>query len=273
MPLCNDPFLTYLKNEGYSVVRLPRADFRPLQILADQGKELTNLGDITHVMSAGPKDPLPQVQLDAAVPSISGKNTSNLSLGIGLSILGTILGAMGAGTLGLDVTYSRAKTLAFAFQDVLMDSVQIAALDRFLGGADVNPQSKGVGQLLESDDIYVVTSTIKSKKITVVSAGSGGTAVKVDVPMIKGIVGATVKVSADGDQSSQVTYEGAQALVFGFQAVQLFYDEGHYSAFEPLPTGTMVANLVANQNDVVHALERPGPFIRVSGTPSMDAPG
>jgi hypothetical protein len=33
--------------------------------------------------------------------------------------------------------------------------------------------------------------------------------------------------------------------VFGFQAVQLFYDNGHYTAFEPIGAGEMAARALS----------------------------
>ena len=59
---------------------------------------------------------------------------------------------MGASTLGLDVTYRRAKVAAFEFGDVTEDTVEVAKLDQFLSDADVNPLSQHVGSLLEADD-------------------------------------------------------------------------------------------------------------------------
>jgi hypothetical protein len=45
---CNDPFVTYLKSFGYSPVRLPRADIRPLQLLARARRgDMVWISDIT----------------------------------------------------------------------------------------------------------------------------------------------------------------------------------------------------------------------------------
>jgi hypothetical protein len=52
------------------------------------------------------------------------------------------------------------------------------------------------------------------------------------------VVGANAKVTADVSARSKITYEGSVPLVFGFQAVRLFYEDGRYTAFEPLTAGT-----------------------------------
>lgn len=240
MPICSDPTITYLKGLGFSVVRLPRPDMRPLQLLADHGGELTNLGEVATIMKPGPVG-MPPLKLDLPGPALAGEQASTLSIGLGLSVLGTVLGAMGAGKLGLDVAYKAASKVTFEFTDTLRDELEIAALDKFLGAADVDPAARGVAQLLDADDIYIVTSTLKSSKITVTSKDSAGTDVALKVPEIKGIVGANVSVSASQDASAKITYEGKLPLIFGFQAVRLFYEDGRYTSFEPLDAGNMAA--------------------------------
>lgn len=50
---CKDPFLVYLKQFGYNAIRLPKADVRPLQLLAKDGKEFNRLGEIHNLLVAG----------------------------------------------------------------------------------------------------------------------------------------------------------------------------------------------------------------------------
>jgi hypothetical protein len=262
---CNDPFITYLKTFGYNTIRLPKADFRPLQLLARQGKDLDRLGDLATVLQTGNNIPLPPISTDVRAANISGQRTSDLSIGLGLSILGSVLGAMGGSKLGLDVAYKQARSVAFEFQDVLEDRIEVAKLDQFLADADVNPFSRHVAQLLEADDLYVTTAAIKSTKFTVAAKQSNGAALEVSVPVIQEIVGGNVKVSGQSEVTSQITYEGAIPLVFGFQAVQLFYDQGQYSRFKPLPTGGIAARDLAQvPNDGSQYLATEATFVSVS---------
>src|SRR5688500_2678671 len=129
MAMCKDPFLEYLRQFGYSVLRLPRRDFQPLQILVRSGNDLTPLGELATVMVPRSGAVLPPLNRDAPAASISGQRTSELSLGVGLHVLGGVVGAMGGGSLGLDAKYGQARSIAFEFSDVLVDSVEIAQLD------------------------------------------------------------------------------------------------------------------------------------------------
>ena len=263
--MCKDPFLEYLKQFGYSVLRLPRRDFQPLQILVPEGKDLTTVGQLATVMVPGAGAALPPVTKNSPAASISGQRSSELSLGIGLHVLGSVLGAMGGGSLGLDAKYGQARSIAFEFSGVLLDSVEIAALDQFLGASDVDPRSVHVSTLLEADDVYVVTATIKSKELTVDAKSKSGAGVDLSIPEIQQIVGGKVQVAASDAASSRITYRSSEPLVFGFQAVRLFYDQGRYTAFEPLPSGELAARELraATLPDGVHAFQSAGPFARL----------
>jgi hypothetical protein len=270
MPMCSDPAITYLRSVGFSVVRLPRPDFRPLQIFADDGHDLSPLGDLAELMKAPVGVAPPAVETDLPGPSISGSNASTLSVGVGLHVLGTALAAMGAGKLGLDVAYKSASTVTFEFLKTTTDRVAVVAVDKYLGRCDVDPDARGVGKMLEADDVYVITATIKSTSITVTSKASGGAEAKLEVPDIEKIVGGKVKVSADDKSSAKITYTGRVPLVFGFQAVRLFYDRGAYTTFEPLQSGKIAAKALDpgafGAPDLpagVRPLERAAPMVRI----------
>ena len=234
---CSDPYLTYLKEAGYNVVRLPKTDVRPGQILTRNGKNLTRLGELSDVLSAGGQIPFPTLLTDRPVAQLSGKRSGELSFGVGLSLLGTIVGALGGSKIGLDVKYEKAKTVTFEFLDVFEDRLEIVALDKFLAGSDVNPASSYVRDLLFSDEVYVTTAIVKSRKLTVEGKTSDQTSVDLSVPAIQELVGANVKVAGKGETASKITYEGSIPLSFGFQAVRLDYEEGRYRRFKHVGAG------------------------------------
>ena len=264
-----ESFTTYLKAFGYCVIRVPREDVKPLQIMSRNGRDLLRLGDLSTLLVKGGEIDLPQIKPDNKAANICGQRTSALSVGVGLSILGGVIGAMGGTTLGLDGKYKQARTVAFEFSDVLEDSIEIAKLDQYLTDADVSPFSRHVGALLEADRIYVTTATIKSNKFTVEARDSEKRGVELSVPEIQQIVGGNVEVSVAGQVTSKLTYEATKEegkpLVFGFQAVQLFYDENHYTAFKPVPPGAVAAirALGRSPEDRATWLMPEGPFVRL----------
>lgn len=247
--ICTDPFVSYLKSYGYNVVRLPKADIQPLQVLSRQGRNLGRLGDLADIMLPGEAIALPEIRQDVRAANISGQKTSNFNIGIGLNILGTIIGAIGGSSLGLDLAYKGGRTIQFEFQDVYEDSIKVTALDKFLADADIDPYSRHVANLLEADELYIINSSIKSTKFTVEAYKKDGAALELKIPVIQEIVGGEVKVSGDAETTSQLTYESPEPLVFGFQAVQLFYDQGIYTAYKPLTSGVGLRALENLEDD------------------------
>ncbi len=240
---CKDQSITYLKSFGYNVIRLPRAEILPLQIFVGKKKTSELLGDLSTVLKPNGTIDYPAIKKDTNAATINGQKTSDLSVGLGLNILGNIIGAMGGGKLGLDVGYKQAKKVQFSYTDVLEDSIQITELDKYLANADVDPSSRHVGELLEADDIYVITSVIKTNKITVEAKQPNNVEAKVEVPVIKEVVGGSVAVTSNNQNDSSLTFAGQTPLVFGFKAVRLFYDNGSYKWFDPVAAGARPLSL------------------------------
>jgi hypothetical protein len=254
----NDPYTSLLKSFGYNAVRLPRSNIRPLQVLSKNGGDASYFGELTTVFR--PRDsntPIPMSVDNTPAANISGQKSGDLSVGLGLSILGNIITAMGGSTVGLDSKYQQAKAVSFQYQDVLQDVVEPAALDQFLGHADINPSSNTVTNLLEADEVFITTSTIKSKKFTIYPKSSRSADTQVNISEIQGMVGANVKVTSQSHDSSAITFEGPTPLVFGFQAVQLFYDRGQYFRLKEVKTDKAMRGR--------KSLLTEAPFVRLEG--------
>jgi len=238
--LSRDPLYSLLRSFGYNVVRLPRSTIKPLQLFTKKNNQLYPLGQMSGVFVSRGDVSLPNILENQPVADLSGKKSGDLSLGLGLSILGGILSSFGGSAAGLDAKYGQAKSVSFQYEEVLEDSVEMTQLDRFLDDADIDPHSKSVGALLESDQVYVTTSTIKSRKFTIVPKAKGGAELGINVPEIQKIVGGNVKVSRSNKDSSVITFGGDTPLVFGVQVWQLFYDNGKYTRSKPAPPKMML---------------------------------
>ncbi|RKG88026.1 hypothetical protein D7W82_11495, partial [Corallococcus sp. CA049B] len=83
---CADPYVQLLRGRGYCLVRLPREDLRPAQVLARMGRELQTLGELGTVFLPG-ATPLPSVRAGERVADLQGSTTGRLGAGLGLSIL------------------------------------------------------------------------------------------------------------------------------------------------------------------------------------------
>jgi len=259
----SDPFINALKSFGYNVVRLPKPDMQPLQLLSKNGNNLERLGVLTTLLVPGASVPVPTIVSGVPVAPINGSQTGELKIGLGLSILGNVIGALGGSSLGLDVAYQGARSATFEFQDVTEDRCDVLNLDQYLGASDINPASVFVSQLLDADQLYVLTSVIKSTKFTFDAKGDSGVAIDVKIPVAQQAVGGNVNVSKTSGSASKIVYEGRLPLVFGFQAVQLFFDNGQYTAFKP--ASGVAASVASLPNAKADYLSTEDTFIRVKG--------
>ena len=132
IPICKDPALTMLKSKGYNVVRLPKADLLPPQLLVRKSKSLQRLGDLTSVFLADPQVAPPPISADNPGPSIAGTKSANLDIGVGLNILSGLISSLGGSTLGLSVAYSRARSVQFEFSETRENNAKWPCSTSFL---------------------------------------------------------------------------------------------------------------------------------------------
>lgn len=236
---CSDPLVSILKSVGYNIIRLPKADVQPLQLLYQNGKNLERLGSVTKLLITGQSISVPRISKNTQAVSISGTQTGQMKIGFGLSLLGTIIGAMGGSSLGIEAEYQSAWTAVFEFLDVLEDRIEIIDLDKYLGDADINPAGIYSSKLLEADKLFITTAVIKSAKFTFEARDGNGAGMGVNVPAIQNIVSGNVKVGKESGSSTKISYKGKIPLVFGFQAVRLFYNDGSYAALKPVSNVAM----------------------------------
>lgn len=260
----SDPILSLLKQFEYNVVRLPRTEIRPLQILEKQGNSLAVLGDLDDFFQAG-NVPLPEVSPDKQATFMNGQKTKALKLSVGLSLLGGIIGAMTGTQVKLGVGYQKASSLVFEFDDVKVNDIKQIDLSKFLLAATAVP---GIfAKQLENDELYIINSIVKSKRFTVDAVGSSGNSVDVDVPIIQQVVGGSVGVKTEGTSKSKITYEGTIPLTFGIQALRMEFKNGKLVQFKSVSADSTSLKDIAKddqEEEKFETLETDGPFANLA---------
>jgi hypothetical protein len=258
--------ITFLKRFGYSVFRVPRMSAQPLEVLHRSGKDLTRLGSITDLVSGGA--PPPVHRDDQPGVDIEGTETGKVNVNIGVNILGSFIGALGGGNLGLQTAFNRAKSVTFKYAGVKEDSVDVLVLEQFVKAGEINRNiPSGTVDKLIDDEVYVITSILKTNKIIVSAQAEAGTAVQLDVPVIQQAVGGSVKVASEGALTSSIAFEGAIPIPFAFQAVQLQFDEsGEFLTTEQLIAGDAAARAIETEGPVASRvfLSAAGAFVRMA---------
>lgn len=264
-----DESITYLKERGYCVVRMPSPEILPLHTLLRAGrKDLVRLGELATIMTPG-TNPLPELHSDNAAPyQISGKESSSMKIEIGLNILANLIRALGGSTLDLSLGFREARSMVFKFGDVREDHVELDRLDQFLSTAAIRSDQRAVIDALIDDDVYVITSTLKSTRFSVTVKNEHGRRTALDIPVIHKVAGGDLDVDTNRADEGTVGYEGKTPVVFGFQAVQLIYDGEacRYTTFDPVDAGKMAAGLGGERRAVFLRLEG-GAFFNLRDQP------
>jgi hypothetical protein len=238
MGICHDKATVMLRTQNYNVVRHPRDGIRPLQLIGKFKDAVHLLGGLDKLITNPPAD-LPKITPDQAAANLEGQQSDKQEVGIGLSFLGSILKALSGGNLDLKAQYQRARRLQFTFNDVVIDTLEPLDVGNYLKKGQVDADNLVLQQfILGKGTLFLITQTLKAKRITVKSENEKGAEVKVDVPAIKGLVSGNVGVSASADQASEVTYTGDKSIVFGFQAFRLGVTNGVLSLV-PAPPGSI----------------------------------
>lgn len=127
---------------------------------------------------------LPKATTGQAAADISGQTTSALHVGVGLSILKSVLSAFG-GNVGVTTQYSKVETIRLQFGNVKANVVPPLDIAKFLNERVVASDPL-IDRYVEGDgQLFVITETVTSNEITVIAELKDGTQVKLDVPVIR----------------------------------------------------------------------------------------
>jgi hypothetical protein len=235
---CKDPSLTYLNSAGYNVVRLPRVGIGPLDILG-RDSTIERLGKVDQLWSSS--QPLPPIHGPNDASAVNGKKSSDLKLSIGLKILSTALGAMGAAVPDVSLAYSSARNVTFAFTDVKTFTVDPLAVGQYLSAGDLASNNPFVRRYFEDEDCsaFMITEVLMSKSITVTATNDSGVEIGVDLPAIQQAVGAKVGVRPKSSANSTLTYTGNELLAFGFKCFGIAFVNGRWEVFSAKPSAAL----------------------------------
>src|ERR1051325_1830930 len=135
MALCTDPAVTYLRDLGFNVVRLPRATVQPLDLLGRSDGPLVRLGPLSSVWKS--KSPPPKAVSDRTV-TITAQSTAKLKMSIGVRILDSILQGLAGAPVGgsLDGAFEDANALVFSFDKPDVVGSDLTEIGKYLADGD-----------------------------------------------------------------------------------------------------------------------------------------
>ncbi len=216
--ICKDPALTYLKELGYNIVRLPSEKVKPLDLIGGDDSGQNWLGPIQNFCQS---DRVPPTPLLEATVAIDMKRTNALTLEAGLELLHNFLASFGVGSARLQSAYSKARSLELSFDRPSIHTVDPAL---WTMAADGDPHCRAPLRraLLQAGcTACVITETLTSRSFRVAAFDKNHQRVEVDLGALKDVLDAGVEVRGGREDHGTLSYTGSRDLTFGFKAFQL----------------------------------------------------
>jgi hypothetical protein len=189
-PKQKDPSISKLNDLGYNVIKVPRTDIAPLDLLAHDAAspQLRKIGTISSFWKTSAPVPVPGPPSVAA--SLNNTHSNKLELGFGLDLLKGALAVFGASAPSLDLSHTSARSLQFNYTGVTTVSIDTGLIGDYLteGTLNVgNPETKH--RFLDAgSQVYIITEVIRSTSITVTATDENGNGVSLSAPEINGIL-------------------------------------------------------------------------------------
>lgn len=228
MSLLNRTAESFLPDRDYLPIAMPTTDIQVLQVLTRQGRIMRRYSDLRSVLAAPSDIAAPHTFRNQAVVDTSGMSHRTAKIGFGLSVVATIVKALGGGG-DFNVSLAGAAAVHYAYADVYSDRVDLASLDNWLAHADFQPGLRNVTDLLVAEDVYVITAALKAQALCVTFFDKKENEIAVDLPAIQAAVGANISVTGNAMVTSQVTFRSHTPLTVAAKAAQLkFSDDGFW---------------------------------------------
>jgi hypothetical protein len=225
MATCKDKAIDHLNSLGYNAIKLPREGITPLIVLSrDPNTSISSIyGHITDLV-AEPMPPLPKVFENLQAGTISGLRTNKLEFKFGISILNDLLSAIGGKSAGIEAVFGKASKIEFEYENVQYDTVMPASVTKFLRGAKPSIDEDFVAQFNEQGEAYIIIDVLKSNSFGIRVYQDSNQGIDINIDALKNVVGLSSKISIEKKVDTKISFNGSQALGFGFKACPIWME-------------------------------------------------
>ncbi|BAT54416.1 hypothetical protein NOS3756_33850 [Nostoc sp. NIES-3756] len=237
MATCKDQAIDHLNQLGYNAIKLPREGITPLTILSrDPKTSISSIyGNVTDII-ADPVPTLPKVFENLQAGTISGIRTNKLELKFGISILNDLLSALGGKSAGIESVFGKASTIEFEYENVQYDTVMPASVTKFLRGANPSIEQDFIPQFNEQGEAYIIIDVLKSNSFGIRLYQDSERGIDINIDALKNVIGLSSKISVEKKVDTKISFNGSQALGFGFKACPIWVETvGGVSRFKLNP--------------------------------------
>jgi hypothetical protein len=256
--LCKrDSIVDTLRNVFHAnIVAIPESRIKPLVIAAASTASTSFRGRIVPLLKKPTGYTDPPIQT-STMPSISGTKTREVSLDLGLEILGNFLKGFGVPSANLSAAFKGATKVSFSFNKVARLFVDINELGEHVTGSVLDRNNPGASIFFAADNpfkCYILDSAITSQDFTFSVEQSNTQDFKVSLPTISAIVSqANAGVTIKSSSSVSVSFQGDRPLGFAFSCVLATFDAtGRIVTLEPGGDIPQLEALVEGDVQIAH---------------------
>ncbi len=209
MPLCKDRAAKELSDKGYNLVRYPRANIRPLDVIAGENSPLEWLGPLTQIWT-----------VQGLISNIGGVNAA--------------------------ANVSVSSSMSFTYQAPELFGVPPLNVGTYLKDGDLDQRNAVLKRYLEVDNatdthFYVITEILRARKLLVRVTGSSAAALSADVSALQGLASGSASVCNQSSIVSEITFDGGADLTFAFRAYELGYVDGEWTVIGAAPASAYLS--------------------------------
>jgi hypothetical protein len=134
---------SFLPDRDYLPVAMPTTDLQVLSVLARSRRVLRRYSTL-HTVLSGDANTEALLTRDQPVVAVTGVATQQMKLGIGLTVLASLISALGGQPVGGEIAAKGARSVSFAYSEVTADRADLAAPPRQRGAVCRGRRPEGV---------------------------------------------------------------------------------------------------------------------------------
>jgi hypothetical protein len=248
-----------MAEQGYNLVKYPRADIGPLDVVADVGGRFEWLGGIGQIWNSTAAVPAAG---QSTAPDFQYDRSDEYRGAFGLQILQGLLSGIGGSARG---NISKRTTLTFQYHDPERIAVAPFAVGSYLKGGDLDLDNPFLQAFLKTDDefdsdFFVITEVLRSRRLTVVATNSNSAELAADVQAMAGMANGNVEASAAGQSEKSIRFKGSEPLTFAFKAFEIGFNDGAWAVLGIASSAVFLSKKGAKKGE-------PGSVVFTGGSP------
>jgi len=221
-------FKNLLQQSDYNMI-MPTEGVKPMDLIMMKSKNLFSFfkqdeGNLVgaslkelFLMSSGTK--LPKTKENTMPQQFAG---SDIVKGDS-SFAANFIGKANAGA-----SASKAKTMLFTFKDAKEISINQIQLDEFLQFTKLNENAPTFAEAVKEGKMFIITSVLVSKELSLRNADDFSASGKVDAPAIESFVKAKANASYTDNELFRINSKSDVPLTFAIKTVRIMFEKDKY---------------------------------------------